>query len=99
MKDWGDGSSPIRPHNPVTAPKHYTSGRIEFTDAVERLGLGFAQGNVVKYVVRFPQKGGIEDLKKAQHYLQMMIDNYAAWYGDSKTGGPQTEGDQLETKP
>jgi hypothetical protein len=32
------------------------------------------EANVVKYVTRHRDKGGLEDLKKAQHYLQMIID-------------------------
>jgi hypothetical protein len=34
---------------------------------------GFLTGNVVKYVMRANAKGGIEDLKKAQHYLDELI--------------------------
>ena len=35
--------------------------------------LGFAEGNVVKYVTRWRAKNGIEDLRKAQHYLELLI--------------------------
>ena len=34
---------------------------------------GFLTGNVIKYVMRANAKGGIEDLKKAQHYLDELI--------------------------
>jgi len=36
--------------------------------------LGFCEGNVVKYVTRHQRKGGVEDLKKAIHYLEMLIE-------------------------
>lgn len=36
--------------------------------------LGFWEGNIVKYVTRWKTKGGVEDLKKAQHYLQKLIE-------------------------
>lgn len=36
--------------------------------------LDYFQGNVIKYVSRFRDKNGIEDLKKAQHYLQKLIE-------------------------
>lgn len=35
--------------------------------------LGFAEGNIIKYVSRYKSKGGVEDLKKARHYLDMLI--------------------------
>ena len=37
-------------------------------------GRGFAAGNVMKYVWRYERKGGIDDLKKAQWYLQRLIE-------------------------
>jgi hypothetical protein len=36
--------------------------------------LGYLEGNVVKYVSRWKNKNGIEDLKKAQHYLAKLIE-------------------------
>jgi hypothetical protein len=36
--------------------------------------LGYLEGNVVKYVSRWKDKGGVQDLKKAQHYLQKLIE-------------------------
>lgn len=37
-------------------------------------GLGYCEANVVKYVSRWRKKGGIQDLKKAIHYLEMLIE-------------------------
>lgn len=39
---------------------------------------GFLRGNVVKYIARCEDKGGVEDLKKAQHYLEKLIERYDA---------------------
>jgi hypothetical protein len=36
--------------------------------------LGYLEGNIVKYVSRWKDKGGVQDLKKAQHYLQKLIE-------------------------
>lgn len=36
--------------------------------------LGFFEGNVVKYVTRWRAKGGVEDLQKARHYLDKLIE-------------------------
>jgi hypothetical protein len=35
--------------------------------------LSFAEGNVCKYVTRYQQKGGLEDLHKAREYLDRLI--------------------------
>lgn len=40
--------------------------------------LAFVEGNVVKYVARWREKGGIEDLKKARHYLNLLIEHSEA---------------------
>ena len=36
--------------------------------------VGFLRGNVIKYVMRCNDKGGIEDLKKAQHYMAKLLE-------------------------
>ena len=38
--------------------------------------MSFLEGNVVKYVTRYKMKNGLEDLKKAQWYLNRIIENY-----------------------
>lgn len=37
-------------------------------------GIPFAEGNVIKYVTRWRDKGGVQDLKKARHVLNMLIE-------------------------
>lgn len=60
----------------VNHPAHYNAGGIEVIDAIEAWGLGFNDGNVVKYIVRAPHKGTlIKDLKKALWYLNRHIAN------------------------
>jgi hypothetical protein len=53
---------------------HYKSP-IEVWDFVLANDIGFMEGNVIKYVTRWREKGGIEDLKKAQHYLEKLIEH------------------------
>jgi hypothetical protein len=66
-------------HDPVTNPVHYTGGNgIECIDAIETSMSteefkGFLKGNVQKYVWRYSQKNGAEDLKKAKWYLERLI--------------------------
>lgn len=58
----------------VNHPAHYNVGSIEVIDAIEDWKLGFHLGNVVKYVARAGHKGSeLEDLKKAEWYLQRKI--------------------------
>lgn len=58
---------------------HYRSKTIQPWDAMEawmspERVKGFMQGNVVKYVARYVEKGGVEDLRKARHYLDKLIE-------------------------
>jgi len=53
---------------------HYKSKAIQPWDYIASNQLGYLEGNVVKYVSRWKDKGGLEDLKKAQHYLTKLIE-------------------------
>ena len=55
------------------SPAHYKQG-IEVYDFISSHKMTFPQGNVVKYVSRYKHKNGLEDLKKAQWYLQKLIE-------------------------
>ena len=52
---------------------HYKQLAIQPLEFIERNRLGFAAGNVIKYLCRYRTKGGLEDLEKARHYLDLMI--------------------------
>lgn len=59
----------------INNPSHYNQGKIEVIDAIEDWKLGFHLGNVVKYVARSEYKWNrLEDLKKAQWYLNRYIE-------------------------
>ena len=63
----------------VNSPPHYTQGGIECIDAIrasmsKEQFLGYCKGNSLKYQWRYEAKGGVEDLKKARHYLDMLIE-------------------------
>lgn len=58
----------------ITHPDWYTRGGIDVYDFIEAKELNFAEGNVVKYVVRAPHKGQrLSDLKKAREYINKLI--------------------------
>ena len=53
---------------------HYKEFRIQPIDFIEGNDLGFAVGNVIKYVCRYKHKNGKEDLLKAKHYIDLLIE-------------------------
>ena len=53
---------------------HYSKHRIQPYTFITANGLSFFQGNVIKYVVRYKDKNGIEDLKKIIHYCELEIE-------------------------
>jgi len=58
----------------VNSPDHYTQGDIEVIDYILDQKFNYLEGNVIKYVSRYRNKGGIEDLRKAKWYLEKLID-------------------------
>ena len=54
-------------------PKHYKQGKIEVIDFILDQKMNYLEGNIIKYVSRYKQKNGIEDLKKALWYLNKLI--------------------------
>jgi hypothetical protein len=54
--------------------EHYVNAPIQPWDYIAANDLGYFEGNVVKYVSRWKQKGGVADLQKAAHYLQKLIE-------------------------
>ena len=56
------------------AGDHYKKMAIQPIEYIHKNGLGFIEGNVVKYITRWKTKNGIEDLKKAKHYIELLID-------------------------
>jgi hypothetical protein len=63
----------------VNHPSHYTQGAIECIDAIKEATKGLfgieavCTGNIIKYVWRWKFKNGVEDLRKADWYLQRLI--------------------------
>ena len=54
---------------------HYTKMGIQPRTYIVANGLNFDEGNIIKYVSRWRSKNGLEDLKKAAHYLAMLIED------------------------
>lgn len=53
---------------------HYVKYAIQPAEFIHRNGIGFLEGNTIKYLVRHRDKGGVDDLKKARHCIDMLIE-------------------------
>ena len=53
-------------------PSHYKKGNIEVIDFILDQNFNYLEGNIIKYVSRYKDKNGLEDLKKAQWYLNRL---------------------------
>lgn len=66
-------------HDPVAQPDHYNKGAIEAIEAIKasmhpQEYKGYLKGNCLKYLWRYEYKNGKEDLKKAQVYLNWLVE-------------------------
>lgn len=53
---------------------HYIDRVVQPWDYIAANNLGFFEGNIIKYVTRWRDKGGVADLEKARHYLDKLIE-------------------------
>ena len=64
----------------INHPSHYTKGRIECIDAIDSATTGksgieaVCVANIIKYLYRYEEKGGLESVRKAQWYLNRLIE-------------------------
>jgi hypothetical protein len=56
------------------AGSHYKNLKIQPIEYIHANGIHFAEGNVIKYVSRWREKGGIKDLEKAKHFIELLIE-------------------------
>ena len=54
---------------------HYKKYKIQPVDFIIKNNIGFVEGNIIKYILRFKEKGGVQDLEKAKHYIELLIDS------------------------
>ena len=54
---------------------HYLKKAIQPWDYITSNNLGYLEGNIVKYVSRWKDKGGRDDLLKARHYLEKLLES------------------------
>ena len=53
---------------------HYKGRPIQPVEFIHTNGIPFIEGNCIKYLVRWRDKGGIKDLEKVKHYIDLLIE-------------------------
>ena len=67
------------PYDKQVGGDHYSKMKIQPAEFVNKNKMLFAEGNAIKYICRHINKGGKQDLEKAKHYIDMIIERD---YGD-----------------
>ena len=56
------------------AGNHYKGKAIQPWDYIVSNKLGYLEGNIIKYISRYSEKGGLADVYKAKHYIEKLIE-------------------------
>ena len=67
------------PYDKQVGGDHYSKMKIQPAEFINKNEMKFAEGNAIKYICRHINKGGKQDLEKAKHYIDMIIERD---YGD-----------------
>ena len=67
------------PYDTQVGGNHYQTMKIQPAEFINKNEMKFAEGNAIKYICRHVNKGGLQDLQKAKHYIDMIIERD---YGD-----------------
>lgn len=60
--------------NTQVAGDHYKKLKIQPVQYIYANNIPYLEGNVIKYITRWRDKGGIADLEKAKHYIDLLIE-------------------------
>jgi hypothetical protein len=88
-----------KPQDRQVGGSHYAKMAIQPIDFIVDNDIPYREGNVIKYVVRHRSKNGIEDLHKAQHYIQMLIAEYTATESKAETGAAYLPNSFYDSSP
>lgn len=67
-------STPPSPLTTQVAGNHYKHLRIQPVEFIHANGIPYMEGCAIKYLVRWREKGGVADLEKAKHYIDLLIE-------------------------
>ena len=66
----------MSPRDRQVGGDHYKSLPIQPGEFIRKNGIGWYEGNAIKYITRHKVKGGAQDLLKAMHYLELALEEY-----------------------
>lgn len=64
-----------RPRTAQVGGNHYSKHTIQPIDIIREYNMDFFEGNALKYLLRYKDKNGVQDLLKCKDYIDMIIDN------------------------
>ena len=64
----------MKANDQQVAGSHYKKQVIQPWDYIAANNIGYFEGNIIKYISRWRDKNGLEDLRKARHYLDKLIE-------------------------
>lgn len=67
-------STNIKPDDRQVGGSHYKGTTYQHWDLAARANLGYFEGVITKYLVRYEKKAGLQDLDKADHYTEKLIE-------------------------
>jgi hypothetical protein len=62
------------PHERQVGGSHYKDLPIQPSEFIRKNGLGWYEGNIIKYTCRYKQKNGAEDIRKVIHYAELLLE-------------------------
>lgn len=68
------GDAKLSANDTQVGGDHYKCKAIQPWDFIAANGIGYFEGNIVKYISRWRDKNGLDDLLKARHYLDKLIE-------------------------
>ena len=72
--------------------QHYRKSKIQHWHLVDYYGWDYFTAQVIKYMMRWKAKNGVEDLRKANHFLQKLIELQEATYPEPTAHDPAEPG-------
>ncbi len=66
-------TTPAAPLDTQVGGGHYKGMKIQPVEYIHANGIGYLEGNVIKYISRHGSKNGAEDVRKALHYCQLIL--------------------------
>jgi len=64
----------LKVYNKQIGGRHYMDMAMQPSEFINKNKLQFAEGNAIKYICRHANKGEVQDLEKAKHYIDMIIE-------------------------